>query len=160
MPMVPLCVLNETRHWTDQWTCLYSFCFTVFYDQNNTYVAFVVTLIRIASNSFTCLYSFSQMARKHLSEFSWLNTEHRCSFVNLGFMILAIEVQKLPILIFCSVYLEGLSDIRWIYSCRRAARNKQKGIAPASRTCMALLVNLSDFALIWSYVELAFDFIS
>ena len=158
--MVPLCVLNETRHWADQWTCLYSFCFTFFHDQNNTYVAFVVTLIRIASNSFTCLYSFSQMARKHLSEFSWLNTEHRCSFVNLGFMILAIEVQKLPILIFCSVYLEGLSDIRWIYSCGRAARNKQKGIAPASRTCMALLVNLSDFALIWSYVELAFDFIS
>jgi len=33
-------------------------------------------------------------------------------------------------------------------------------IAPASHTCMALLVNLSDFALIWSYVELAFDFIS
>jgi len=127
MLMVPLYVLNETCRWINQWTCLYSFCFTFFHDQNNTYVAFVVTLIRIASNSFTCLYSFSQMARKHLSEFSWLNTEHRCSFVNLGFMILAIEVQKLPILIFCSVYLEGLSDIRWIYSCRRAARNKQKG---------------------------------
>ena len=174
--MVPLYVLNETCRWINQWTCLYSFCFTFFHDQNNTYVAFVVTLIRIASNSFTCLYSFSQMARKHLSEFSWLNTEHRCSFVNLGFMILAIEVQKLPILIFCSVYLEGLSDIRWIYSCRRAARNKQKGIhhspsllrvcaATSNSTCLTYLYG-SACKFIWfcsdleSFFELPFDIIS
>ena len=133
MLMVPLYVLNETCRWINQWTCLYSFCFTFFHDQNNTYVAFVVTRHSIASISFLNL--------------------NILNFVNLGFMILRT-------LIFCSLYLEGLSDIRWIYSCRRAARNKQKGIAPASRTCMALLVNLSDFALIWSYVELAFDFIS
>ena len=52
---------------------------------NNTYVAFVVTQHSIASISFLNL--------------------NILSFVNLGFMILRT-------LIFCSLYLEGLSDIR------------------------------------------------
>ena len=149
MLMVPLYVLNETCRWINQWTCLYSFCFTVFYDQNNTYVAFVVTQHSIASISFLNL--------------------NILSFVNLGFMILRT-------LIFCSLYLEGLSDIRWIYSCWRAARNKQKGIhhspshlrvcaATSNSTCLTYLYG-SACKFIWfcsdleSFFELAFDFIS